>query len=42
MGRLATELLLKRIAGELSEEYREIILPIEIIVRESSGPNRAG
>jgi len=42
MGRLGTELLLKRISGELPEEHREIILPIEIIVRESSGPNRAG
>jgi LacI family transcriptional regulator len=42
MGRLATELLLKRISGELPEEHRELILPIEIIVRESSGPNRAG
>jgi LacI family transcriptional regulator len=40
MGRSATELLLKRISGELSGEYREIVLPIEIIVRESSGPNR--
>jgi LacI family transcriptional regulator len=42
MGRLAAELLLKRISGELSEEHREIILPVEIVVRESSGPNRAG
>jgi len=40
MGRLATDLLLKRISGEISEDYREIILPIEIIARESSGPNR--
>jgi LacI family transcriptional regulator len=40
MGQLATELLLKRISGELSQEHRELILPIEIIVRESSGPNR--
>jgi len=42
MGQLATELLLKRIAGKISEEHRELILPIEIIVRESSGPNRNG
>jgi LacI family transcriptional regulator len=42
MGRLATELLLKRISGELPEEHREIILPVEIVVRESSGPNRKG
>jgi len=42
MGRLATELLLKRISGELPEEHREIILPVEVVVRESSGPNRKG
>ena len=42
MGQLATELLLKRISGELSQEHRELLLPIEIIVRESSGPNRTG
>jgi LacI family transcriptional regulator len=42
MGQLATELLLKRIAGKISEEHRELILPIEIIVRESSGPNKNG
>ena len=42
MGQLATELLLKRISGELSQEHRELILPIEILVRESSGPNRIG
>jgi len=42
MGQLATELLLKRISGELSQEHRELILPIEILVRESSGPNRTG
>jgi LacI family transcriptional regulator len=38
MGRLATEILLKRISGELSEEYQELILATEIIERESSGP----
>ena len=42
MGQLAAELLLKRISGELSQEHRELILPIEIIVRESTGPNRTG
>jgi LacI family transcriptional regulator len=41
MGRLATELLLKRISGELSEEFQKIILPTEIIERESSGPIRS-
>jgi len=42
MGQLATELLLKRVSGELSQEHRELLLPIEIILRESSGPNRTG
>ena len=37
MGRLATELLLKRITGELSDGFQRIILPIEIIERESTG-----
>jgi LacI family transcriptional regulator len=41
MGRLAAELLLKRISGELSEEFQKIILPTEIIERESSGPMRS-
>ena len=34
MGRLATELLLKRLTGELSGGFQRIILPIEIIERE--------
>ena len=38
MGRLATELLLKRLMGELTGGFQRIILPIEIIERESSGP----
>jgi LacI family transcriptional regulator len=42
MGRLATELLLKRIKGEVSEEHQELILPVEIVVRESTGPNKDG
>jgi LacI family transcriptional regulator, galactose operon repressor len=41
MGQLATELLLKRISGELPQGHRELILPIEIMVRESIGPNKA-
>jgi LacI family transcriptional regulator len=41
MGRLAAELLLKRISGELSEEVQKIILPTEIVERESSGPKRS-
>jgi LacI family transcriptional regulator len=40
MGRLAAELLLKRITGEMFEEHREFVLPVEIVVRDSSGPNR--
>jgi LacI family transcriptional regulator len=42
MGRLAAELLLKRITGEMTEEHREFVLPVEIVVRESSGPNKIG
>jgi DNA-binding LacI/PurR family transcriptional regulator len=38
MGRLAAELLLKRISGELSGKCQKIILPTEIVERESSGP----
>ena len=41
MGRLAAEILLKRISSELSEEYQEHILQTEIIERESSGPVNA-
>ena len=40
MGRLATELLLKRITGELPEEFQKMILPTEIIERESTSPMR--
>jgi LacI family transcriptional regulator len=42
MGRLATEMLLKRISGKLSAESQQIIFPTEIIERESSGPKSAG
>jgi LacI family transcriptional regulator, galactose operon repressor len=38
MGSQATELLLKRIAGQLPESRQEIILPTEVIVRRSSAP----
>jgi LacI family transcriptional regulator len=41
MGRLAAELLLKRISGELSGECQKIILQTEIIERESSGPRNS-
>jgi LacI family transcriptional regulator len=40
MGRMATELLLKRISGELSGGYQKLILHTEIIERGSTGPNR--
>ena len=40
MGRLAAELLLKRISGELSGECQKIILQTELIERESSGPKK--
>jgi LacI family transcriptional regulator len=42
MGKLAAELLLKCISGELTQGHRELMLPIDIIVRESSGSNKAG
>jgi LacI family transcriptional regulator len=41
MGKKATELLLSRLAGEASGPYQEIILPTELIVRQSSGQQRA-
>jgi LacI family transcriptional regulator len=40
MGQKATELLLNRLTGEAAEECQEVLLPIEIIVRQSSGPMR--
>ena len=42
MGRLATSLLLQRLAGEGPPDIQEIILPMELIVRRSSGPPPAG
>jgi LacI family transcriptional regulator len=41
IGRLATELLLNRISGDRSKEYKELILPSEIIERRSTGPRRS-
>jgi LacI family transcriptional regulator len=40
MGQIATELLLKRISGELTGGYQKLILPTQIIERGSTGPNR--
>ncbi len=37
MGRTATQLLLARLAGKAPDECQEIILPVEMIVRHSSG-----
>lgn len=41
MGRQATDLLLKRISGQMEKTVQEIVLPTEIIVRRSSGHHRA-
>ena len=41
MGHRATELLLTRLSGEGPAEPQEIVLPTEIIVRESSAPSCA-
>jgi len=40
IGRVATELLLKRISGELSRGHQKLVLPTTIVQRESTGPNR--
>jgi LacI family transcriptional regulator len=38
MGSQATELLLKRISGDIPESNHEVILPTRLIIRRSSGP----
>ncbi len=38
MGQTATELLLKRLAGESAAGPEEIVMPTEMIIRRSSGP----
>lgn len=38
MGRRATELLLARLAGEGPADFQEIVLPTQIVLRQSSGP----
>lgn len=40
MGRMATELLLKRISGEFTGESQKLILSTEIIERSSTGPSK--
>lgn len=40
MGQRATELVLDRLVGDAPQAHQEIILPTEIIVRESSGEAR--
>lgn len=40
MGQRATEVLLARLSGQVPEEYQEIVLPTEVIVRKSSGQAR--
>jgi LacI family transcriptional regulator len=40
MGRMATELLLKRISGELTGGYQKLFLPTQVIERGSTAPNR--
>ena len=37
MGQKATELLLARLSGGAPEEFQDIVLPAEIVVRQSSG-----
>ena len=38
IGRCATELLLKRIQTKATDDFQEIVLPVEIIIRHSTGP----
>jgi LacI family transcriptional regulator len=40
MGRIATELLLRRISGERVGGYENLVLPTQIVERGSTGPNR--
>ena len=40
MGKKATEILLGRLDGELSDQYQEVVLPAAIVVRQSSGAAR--
>ena len=40
MGRRAIEILLKKLDGESSDQYQEVVLPAEIVIRRSSGIQR--
>jgi LacI family transcriptional regulator len=40
MAKTATEILLEKLGGGASGHYREVVLPAEIVVRESSGQAR--
>jgi LacI family transcriptional regulator len=40
MGRRAIEILLKKLGGGASDQYQEVILPAEIVIRQSSGKKR--
>jgi LacI family transcriptional regulator len=40
MGRMATQLLVARLTGKAPEACQEIVLPVEMIVRQSSGAPR--
>jgi DNA-binding LacI/PurR family transcriptional regulator len=40
MGRRAIEILLNKLNGEPSDQYQEVVLPAEIVIRQSSGQRR--
>jgi len=40
MGKKAIEILLKKLGGGASDQYQEIVLPAEIVIRQSSGQVR--
>jgi DNA-binding LacI/PurR family transcriptional regulator len=37
MGRRAIEILLDKLCGKASDQYQEVVLPAEIVIRQSSG-----
>jgi LacI family transcriptional regulator len=41
MGKKAMEILLGRLDGELPDQYQEVVLPADIVVRQSSGEARS-